>query len=314
MPIVDIHTHLYPPSFMRILQSRTDVPYIRTVPNSDISRLIILPSDDDECRPPESRGRPIGPEYYDISEKLRFMDAHGISTSVVSLANPWLDFLPPSQAAAAAKSVNNEVEAICARHEGRLFAFGTLPLSATHTEEIVAEIERLRTLPHMRGVIMGTTGRGSGLDDEALEPVWAALDRTCTLVFLHPHYGLPSSVYGPNASKYGHILPLALGFPLETTIAVSRMFVGGVFDRFEGLQILLAHSGGTLPFLAGRIESCIQHERSLDEEKRRRRKPLWQVLTSNLLLDAVIYSELGLKTAVEAVGRDRVLFGKCCLR
>lgn len=296
---------------MRILRSRTTVPYVLTDPDSPISRLIILPSDDDPSLPLSSRGRPIGSDYYDISNKLDFMTAHNISTSVISLANPWLDFLPSQEGLVAAKTVNNELEEICAQHEGRLFAFGTLPLSAP-APDIISEIHHLRSLPHMRGVIMGTTGLGSGLDDPSLDAVWAALAETSTLVFLHPHYGLPSSVYGPRAGEYGHILPLALGFPLETTIAVSRMFLSGVFERFEGLCVLLAHSGGALPFLAGRVESCVQHERSFGEERRRHSKSLWEVFKTNLFLDAVIYSDVGLKTAVDAVGADRVLFGECC--
>jgi hypothetical protein len=31
--------------------------------------------------------------YFDFDAKLKFMDNHGIDTSVISLANPWLTFL-----------------------------------------------------------------------------------------------------------------------------------------------------------------------------------------------------------------------------
>ena len=58
------------------------------------------------------------------------MDAHGIDKSVISLANPWLDFLPRDEAGAAARSINDEVDSICSQYSGRLYAFGTLPLSA----------------------------------------------------------------------------------------------------------------------------------------------------------------------------------------
>lgn len=40
----------------------------------------------------------------------------------------------------------------------------------------------------------------------------------------------------------GHVLPLSLGFPMETTVAFARMWLGGVFDRFEGLRVMLAHA------------------------------------------------------------------------
>lgn len=310
MPIVDVHTHIYPPTYVELLRSRTTVPYIRTFPDAPNSaRLIILPGEDDPSMPSTSRGRPIGPEYFDIKQKIAFMDQHRIDTSVISLANPWLDFLSKEEAGAAARKINDDVEALCAQHEGRLYAFGTLPLSAD-TATIVAEIKRLKGLKHMRGVIMGTSGLGKGLDDPELDPVYAALQEHEQLIFLHPHYGLPASVYGPRASEYGHVLPLALGFPLETTIAVTRMLLSGVWDRFTGLNVLLAHSGGTLPFLAGRIESCIAHDGHLMREGRiAGRRSVWDVLKTNVYLDAVVYSEVGLRAAVEASGADRLLFG-----
>lgn len=310
MPIVDVHTHIYPPSYVDLLRSRSTVPYVRNFDDApDSSRLIILPGEDDPSTPSTSRGRPIGPEYYDIAQKIAFMDQHKIDKSVISLANPWLDFLPRDEAGAAARKINDDVDAICARYPGRLYAFGTLPLSAD-AATIVSEVERLSSLKYMRGVIMGTSGLGAGLDDAALDAVWAALEKGGQMIFLHPHYGLPKEVYGPRGSEYGHVLPLALGFPLETTIAVTRMLLSGVWDRFPRLNVLLAHSGGTLPFLAGRIESCILHDGHLKQAGTRdRRRSVWDILKTNVYLDAVIYSSVGLGAAVEASGADRLLFG-----
>lgn len=176
---------------MDLLRSRDKVPYVRSFPDNPAAgeRLIILPAEDTAFT---SRGRSIGKEYYDIKEKLKFMNTHGIDVSVISLANPWLDWLPREDAADIARKVNDDVERMCAEHEGKLYAFGTLPLSG-ESVDIVKEIERLTTLPHMRGIVMGTSGLSAGLDDPALDPVYAALENHNQLIFLHPHYGLPSS-------------------------------------------------------------------------------------------------------------------------
>jgi len=309
-PIVDIHTHVYPPKYMELLRSRTTVPYVREFPDApDSSRLIILPGEDDPSMPSTSRGRPIGSEYFDIKQKIAFMDQHKIDKSVISLANPWLDFLPAEEAGQKAVEINNDVNEQCELYPGRLYFFGTLPLSSD-AGTIIKEIERLSTLKRARGVILGTSGLGSGLDDPKLDPVYAALQKHNQLIFLHPHYGLPTSVYGPRASEYGHVLPLAMGFPLETTIAVTRMLLSGVWDRFTGLNVLLAHSGGTLPFLAGRIESCILHDGHLKAHgKTEKRRDIWDILKTNIYLDAVVYSTVGLNAAIEASGADRLLFG-----
>ena len=305
--VVDIHTHVYPPSYIALLKSRNSIPYIRAFPPSKDLRLVILPAEDTEST---SRGRPVGPNYYDIANKISFMDTHHIDISVISLANPWLDWLPPDEAAPAAQSINDEVELICAQHPGRLFFFAALPLSAS-ADVVLAEISRLKSLPHVRGIILGTTGLGAGLDDPSLLPIYKALAAASLPIFLHPHYGLPSTVWGPRASEYGHVLPLALGFPLETTIAVTRMILSGTFMQVPDLQVILAHSGGTLPFLAGRIESCIEHDSHLKAENKlgAGRKTVWEILKNNVYLDAVIYNEVGLTAAVQASGQDRVMFG-----
>jgi aminocarboxymuconate-semialdehyde decarboxylase len=97
---------------------------------------------------------------------------------------------------------------------------------------------------------------------------------------------------------------------METTIAVARLLLSGVFDRHTKLQLLLAHSGGTLPFLAGRLESCIAHDAHLKKSgKLEGRRDIWDVLETNILLDAVVYSHVGLRAAIEASGEKRVLFG-----
>lgn len=328
MSVIDIHTHIYPPSYMAMLRTRKTVPYIHD-PSQGQPRLIILASDDDPAIPMHQRGRPIDTSYSDINVKLSFMRQHGINCSVISLANPWLDFLPPDEAQKWAQRINDDLESTCVQvnrttdpdgtlslqEKQTLFAFGALPLTAP-SGIIVEEIKRLRTLPHIRGIIMGTSGLGNGLDDARLDPVWAALEETQVLLFLHPHYGLPNEAFGGQeaTNRYGHVLPLALGFPLETTIAVTRMLLAGVFDRFPRIRILLAHSGGTLPFLAGRIESCILHERKFaanggDVEGPQR--SIWDILKTNTYLDAVVYGTAGLKAAVAVGGSpDRLLFGK----
>ena len=311
--LIDIHTHLYPPSYLSLLKARKTVPYVHQPAGSSSPRLIILPSDDDPSIPQHQRGRPLDSSYSSLHLKLQFMKQHNIAASVVSLANPWLDFLPANEGAEAARMVNDEMVALGSseKFKGKIFAFGTLPLSAP-MDLIVQEIHRLQGLHKViKGVILGTSGLGKGLDDEALDPIWHALEETGLLIFLHPHYGLPAEVFGPKLAASGHVLPLSMGFPMETTIAFTRMYLCGVFDRFPKLKMLLAHAGGTTPFLAGRVDSCVRHERAfLDKSgKLKQRRSIWEVLKENIWLDGVVYSEIGIRAAVDIVGSDRVLWG-----
>jgi aminocarboxymuconate-semialdehyde decarboxylase len=149
-----------------------------------------------------------------------------------SSANPWLDFLPFSEAQVLAQQLNADLEDYCASGPSvasaaefkRLYGMGLLPLVPGAPADSLSEaVSQLATRhPHIRGIVMGTRGVGSGLDDPALEPLWAALAETGLVVFLHPHYGVGAQAWGPRDN--GHVLPLALGFPFETTTVCASAF------------------------------------------------------------------------------------------
>lgn len=158
---IDLHTHVYLPRYMAMLRARHEVPFVRN------ERLVILPDEqkqlDDAASDASIRtGRPIGAEYWDVREKLAYMDHHGIATSALSLANPWLDFLPLSEQVTMATLLNDDIDALCADSSGRLVAFGVTPQSL---DEAVAELHHIATLEHVHGIILGTSGFGKGLDD-----------------------------------------------------------------------------------------------------------------------------------------------------
>ncbi|KAI0663201.1 amidohydrolase 2 [Cubamyces menziesii] len=298
--LVDIHTHVYLPRYAAFLRSRAAVPRIftRTSPEGrQEERLLIL---DDE----PSSGRPIGAQYWDRDEKLKFMDLHGIDVSVVSSANPWLDFLPAPTAHKLAGELNDDLETYCSTGPAltpslkRLYGFGLLPLvPEASTESLVSTVEQIATLPHLKGVIMGTRGLGKGLDDDALEPVWAAIEKAGLVVFLHPHYGVDKHAWGEKEN--GHVLPLALGFPFETTIATTRLILSGVFDRYPNLRLLLAHSGGALPQLSSRLASCIDHDPLVASRLAHDAR----YYLGKLYFDAVAYGSEELGFVSDAIGR-----------
>ena len=117
--IIDVHTHMYYPKYMNLLRKRTNIPkIIKTHDNEE--RLVILPNEN-------NIGRPIGREYWDVNEKIKFMDNHNIDVSIVSLANPWLDFLTDNDNPVKfANMLNNDLHNMCLDKENRLFGYGRL--------------------------------------------------------------------------------------------------------------------------------------------------------------------------------------------
>ncbi|POM61789.1 2-amino-3-carboxymuconate-6-semialdehyde decarboxylase [Phytophthora palmivora] len=301
---IDLHTHVYLPRYMDILRARNDVPFVR--PGIGGERLIILPAEQQQNSTMShnagiSAGRPIGGEYWDVNNKIRYMDRHGIRTSVLSLANPWLDFLPLEEQILQAALLNNDMETLCRDSDGRFLAFGVIPQDSTMAVE---EVQRVASdLPHVRGVILSTAGlNGKGLDDPEMLEFYRAIDRAGLTIFLHPHYGVGNEHY----AEYGHALFLALGFTFETTVAVSKLVLSGLLDQVpDTLRLLLAHSGGTLPFLAGRLDSCVEHDAAIAQNLQHAPS----VYLKRFYYDAVAYHEPALQCLIDFVGSDKIVFG-----
>lgn len=236
------------------------------------------------------------------------MDVHGIDVSVVSLANPWLDFLDREQALKVARDLNNELEHYCATYEPlsssraltkkRLFAFGSLPLvPGASINDITDSISQIRSLPHLRGMVMGTKGLGKGLDDPAMDAVWKAVADAGLVVFVHPHYGIDGDSFGEQDN--GHALALGLAFPFETTIAISRLILAGTLDRHAHLKLLIAHSAGALPALSSRMASCVAHDPKLKD----RLQHDFRYYLGMLYYDAVAYGPDELSLVERVVAR-----------
>ena len=294
-PAIDVHSHVYPNRYVALLRARNAVPRIVTRDGQD--RMLILPNEDADSS--TSAGRPIGSEYWDAGRKIAFMNHHGITVSVVSPANPWLDFLPNAEAAPIATDVNEDIEAFCAAGSGRLYGMGLLPMRDPAAAAM--ELGRIARLPHLRGAVIGTTGAGQGLDDPALDPVWAAAERDGLMIFAHPHYGLGNEAL----AGYGHAMPLALGFPFETTAAVARLILGGALDRFPDLRLMAAHAGGVLPYLAARLDACVAGDRH--SPVRLRHEP--SAYLGRMFFDAIGYQAPTLALLMALVGKDRIMFG-----
>jgi predicted TIM-barrel fold metal-dependent hydrolase len=180
-----------------------------------------------------------------------------------------------------------------------LVGLGVLP--ASDVESAVEVAREVSSTPTLYGLIGGCRICGLTLDDERLAPLWRELERGGLPLFVHPHDAAALELL----EGYGHALPLALGFPFETTIAVTRLVLGGVLRRYPGLRLVVAHGGGTLPFLAARLDVAWRSDRTARE--RLDVAPSEQL--ASLYVDAVLYHPRALHAAAELVGADRMLFG-----
>lgn len=189
--------------------------------------------------------RSITREFCDVAVMLEQAAGQGVDHLLLS---PWVMLIPveasPDEALRVCR-VQNEGLARAAEHP-RVSALAALPL--TDSAAAARELEQVMRLPGVLGAELPASVGGRSLADDWFAPVWAAAAATGALIFIHPTTrGLGLPVLGQ------HYLWNSVGNPVETTIAAAQLAVAGVLDRYPGLKILLAHGGGALPALRGRL-------------------------------------------------------------
>jgi aminocarboxymuconate-semialdehyde decarboxylase len=237
--------------------------------------------------------------YWDLDEKLAFMEEAGIGQSVISLGNPWFDPVSTRAGLAAARKLNDEFAGLSAATGARLVGMGVLPPGPI--QSIAAVIRDIADTPGLCGVISGCRIARTELDDPTLEPVWDALDETSVPILFHPHAGISPSL----TKGFGRSLNVGLGFPIETTVSACRLLLGGVLDNHPGLRIGFTHGGGALPYLVGRLDAVWRKARDGD---RRSSKPPSAWLSS-LFFDGMVFSSDALRLLVAVAGAPHVGFG-----
>jgi aminocarboxymuconate-semialdehyde decarboxylase len=274
--LIDAHTHVYPRSYIALLKARTALP--RVTEHEGCERFVIF-AEEEEAGP--GGGRLFDDSYTSLERKIAFMDANGIDRSIVSLGNPWLDPFDGDDSPGIARELNAEMAGYGARTGGRIVAMGALP--SNDIADAVTVAREIAATEGLHGVIIGSRVCGRSLDDDALEPLWAELEKTGLGVFLHPHY----SAAADELRGFGHALPVSIGFPFETSIALARLIFAGVLYRHPKLRMLAAHGGAAVPTLTGRMDAAWRSDASTHE--RLPEPPSASV--ARLHLDLVLYHQ-----------------------
>lgn len=181
-------------------------------------------------------------------------------------------------------------------------AIGVLALA--EPDKVVDELRRAVDEHGIRALIMPTAAGARTFDDPIFEPLFALIERLGLVVFMHPTTAVPSDRFG----MYGiHVL---VGFPFETSLAVTRLIYKGVLERHPALKLVLAHGGGNLVFLRGRLDSAYEATGwEADPYFRRHITRPPSAYLDRLYYDTCALSEDSNRFAIETMGVDKVVFG-----
>ncbi|MGH9720220.1 MAG: amidohydrolase family protein [Bryobacteraceae bacterium] len=234
MPIIDFHNHYYPPAYLDALRAGPSA--VQVTIDHDGNPRLHYPGDYNIA----VRG------HRDIDYRATVLAEHGVDTQVVTLTTPGTHVEAPATAARLASLVNDAFALAAQSRHGRFTALATLPLCDPAAS--AKELERACRQLGFRGAMLFGNVNGVALSDARFRPLYEAANDLDAVLYIHP-----TSPPGVEAMTDFWLMPL-VGFLFDTTLAAAKLVFSGVVERFPRIRWVLCHLGGTIPYLAERLD------------------------------------------------------------
>jgi len=234
----------------------------------------------------------------DPQKKIRDMDEKGIGLYVLS-STPFafLYEVEGDLAVELARFQNDQLSELVKKYPDRFAAMATLPLQVP--DKAMKELERAIKTLGLRGVEIGSNVAKRELGDEAFGSIYKTLEDLDVPIFIHPHH-----VAGLDRLQ-DYYLSNLIGNPLDTTIAAAQLIFSGMLEKYPGLKIILAHGGGQLPFIIGRME----HGYEVRPESKEKVHQPPRAFLKNFYFDTITHNPDALRYLIAFAGSDHVLLG-----
>ena len=289
MTVIDIHTHMFGESWLKMLKEYGGPTY--SAGTLSDGRDYLIEKGAAACA--------LEKEAFDYDARIEAMNQHGIDISIVSLTSPNVYWGGEQISSETAILANNEMAAGQRAYPDRIRWFASIPFE--YPEAAIKELHRAVETGAV-GVMATASINGRHLIDPLFAPVWAEIDRLELPVLIHP-----TAPFGSKEAEFGieRILMPGAGFMFDTTIGIARMAVDGFFEQYQKLNIIASHGGGYLPYVSGRIDMFFKLETL---SKFKIDKPPSEYF-KQIYYDAVLYDPGALSLCIDIAGPEKVLFG-----
>ncbi|WP_029528096.1 amidohydrolase family protein [Polaromonas glacialis] len=294
MKKLDIYNHVLPPAYFELVKAHSrDAGLLKRM--ASIRMLWDV----------EARAEMLVQKFPDLAQ-------------VLTLSAPSPEMLGgPLESPEFARVANDGMAEICRRWPDQFPVFvASLPMN--NLSEALKEMDRAINTLGARGVQLLTSVNGRPLDDPEFFTIFERMANHHKLpVWMHPFRPGTRSDY-PEEERSRYEIWQVLGWPFETSVAMSRMVFSGLLEKLPDLRIITHHCGGMLPYFAGRAESLWAQlgSRSADGSeadvlKRLSKPPIeyFKMFYGDTVLGG---SRAALRCGLDFFGVDNVVFASDC--
>ncbi|MEX2598604.1 MAG: amidohydrolase family protein [Dehalococcoidia bacterium] len=253
----------------------------------------IHPESSFEVVPPRPQGKNQPDAISDLPTRIRHMDERRIDMQLLSVP-PFIT----SQGVEAARALNRGIAEAVQAYPERFRGLATVQME--EPEAAAAELERAVKDLGFVGVEIMSNASGENLNERRFTPFYRKVQELDVPVFIHPH-----NVVGHGDRLSEFFLSNLIGNPTDTAIAAASLIFGGILKEFPRLKFVLAHGGGTCPYLIGRWDRGW----SLELEGPRVIEEPPSTYFKMLYFDALVHNQTALEFLLNKAGADHVLLG-----
>ena len=286
--VIDIHAHIIVPEMLR--QAGLDESWRPAVAWQNGQQVI------------DFAGKSIRSavrEFVHIDRVLEEQVKAGVDHVLLA---PWVSILAygadPQQGLYISRIQNKALARLAQDYPQRVSVLGTVPLQ--DPEMAAKELADLMREPGVCGVEIAASVGDDYLGHERFRPFWAAAEESGAVVFIHP---TTRGFNLPVLNEY--YLWNTVGNPMETTVTAAHMVMAGVMETYPRLKVILAHAGGAILALRGRL----RHSHSFQPQARASLTESPDESLKRFYYDTLTHDAHLLQALVDYVGADHVLVG-----
>jgi len=179
---------------------------------------------------------------------LEQMDKFEIAVAILSMTQMGSLLYDNTEKGRAAVRTGNDYGAkVRSDHPKRFGQFTAVPLPDIDgvMKEIVYGLDTLKA----DGIgIYTNDNQGRWPGDPYFDPMWQELNRRHAIIYMHP-------LAPPCCTNLNDSVPYTMSeFDFDITRGCTSILANGVLHKYPHVKIIIPHSGGTMPMIAGRIK------------------------------------------------------------